>query len=204
MKSSVALLMVALVACAVVPSQREVWLGARASTVRVDVEEGMGTGVVVSDKCIVTALHVIGDHKEATLTLGDKKLQAKEVAHDTTEDVSLLCAASSLNAPAATLGHEPAIYDPVFKVGNPLGIKDILTQGQYQGDNYMTAQCAPGDSGGGVWDAQGHLIGLVDAILLYNTGSTTLDFPHLCKLVPLSAITNLLTSNNIGYRHERQ
>lgn len=205
MKSSLAVVMAgALLGCVSVPEEQGVWKQAAASTVLVETESGLGTGVVINGRCVITAEHVVEGAKEIRLKLRDRSFSGKEVAHDSSKDISTVCADAVLGAPTATLGTEPATYDPVFTIGFPLGFKYILTRGLYQGNGMMTAECAPGNSGGGVFDQAGNYVGLVDAIELYRGGENVMAFAHLCQIIGVEDIRKFLTTNHIGYQHVRQ
>lgn len=184
------------------PSQHDVWMKARTETVQVVASDGEGTGVVVSDRCVLTVAHVADKDTVAVVTASGKHYVMKRVAYDSASDVAAVCADTPIDSPKASLGPSPATYDSVFTIGFPLGQKFILTEGRWQGGDMITAQCAPGNSGGGVFDGSGRVIGLVDTVLTYEVRKSLNIFPHLCGIVNLASITALLDRAHVEYGHD--
>lgn len=193
------MMVMALLSCAKAGQVDNVFLDARTKTVFVESGEAIGTGVVVNDRCVVTAAHVVEAKNITFVVIGTKRIKVKEVARDSSKDASALCADGVLDTPQAKIGPEPLVYDNVFTIGFPFGAKFVLTEGRYQGHDLMTTPCAPGNSGGGVWDSQGRYVGFVDSIIEYEKEV----YPNLCKIIPAAAVERMLTTNNIEYQHER-
>jgi S1-C subfamily serine protease len=187
-----------LVGCAVVPQQNVSFMQARASTIEVDDLSGShGTGVMVNEYCAVTAAHVADrDVVLGTVQSGHQYGMIRR-AYDDAQDVAAICATVPVEAPPVTFGPTPATYDPVFTVGFPLMFHDFLTEGRWQDNNSISADCAPGNSGGGVFNASGQDVGFVDAIAAYDHAKYV--FPHLCVVAPSPVITAFLDKNGIHY-----
>ena len=139
------------------------------------VESGAGSGVIISsDGYILTCAHVVSGASQITVTIGDTDYTATVVGEDDTSDVAVLKIDATGLTPA-TVG------DSVLAVGNPLGeLGGTVTSGivsalnrsvTIQGSSstntmsliQMDASVSPGNSGGGLFNMNGELIGLVNA-----------------------------------------
>lgn len=160
----------------------------RASSVRVSTNQGHGSGVVVSSKCVLTADHVVKDAKQ--INTGVVMHIVKQ--EDDPVDLALICADAPLNMPAVKLGDVPQIDDYVYVVGDPIIYKGVVTEGRYEDTNMITAHCAPGNSGGGVFNKAGELVGVADAITGYPGDSGVIIFPNLCEIVGIDTIKDFL------------
>jgi len=144
------------------------------------VTEGAGSGVVISkDGYIVTNNHVVSGASNITVRLnnGDEH-QATLIGTDAQTDVAVI----KINA----VGLTPAIYgnsenliigEITVAIGNPLGeLGGTVTDGiisaldreiTVEGENMVLLQTnaavSPGNSGGGLFNAKGELIGIVNA-----------------------------------------
>lgn len=148
------------------------------------VQKGAGSGVIISNEdgvgYIVTNQHVIDGASNIKVTLRDATTtyDATVVGSDKDADVALLkIDADGLST--ATFGDSAklAVGDYVVAIGNPLGtLGGTVTDGIISAlarevtieDRNMTllqtnAQISPGNSGGGLFNANGELIGLVNA-----------------------------------------
>jgi serine protease Do len=146
----------------------------RRSTVQVQGRHrGGGSGVIWrSTGLIITNAHVARG-PSATVKLSDgRSFEATIVARDPRRDLAAFTVEAS-DLPAASVGDSSALHVGalVFAVGNPLGMVGVLTagiihalspaeeaaeQGWIQADIHL----APGNSGGPLADAQGHVIGI--------------------------------------------
>jgi S1-C subfamily serine protease len=139
-----------------------------------------GTGVVlktVNNKTyILTNNHVAGkDEKNVKLYVenGREKIQAEVVKNHEYEDVAVIKIEGELIGKVAIPGISMAtIQDPVYVVGNPLGVKYVYSEGVVAGyeDTSMLIQMPLiyGNSGSGVFDKNGNLVGLVFALEGYR------------------------------------
>ena len=147
------------------------------------VESGAGSGVVISsDGYILTCAHVVSGASNITVTIGDTDCPATVVGEDDTSDVAVLKIDATDLTPA-TVGNSDslAVGESVLAVGNPLGeLGGTVTSGIVSALNrsvtirgtsstntmsliQMDASVSPGNSGGGLFNMNGELIGLVNA-----------------------------------------
>ena len=152
----------------------------------VNTASGMTTAqvseMVSSDGYILTCAHVVSGASNITVTIGDTDYPATVVGEDDTSDVAVLKIDATDLTPA-TVGNSDslAVGESVLAVGNPLGeLGGTVTSGivsalnrsvTIQGTSstntmsliQMDASVSPGNSGGGLFNMNGELIGLVNA-----------------------------------------
>jgi S1-C subfamily serine protease len=150
------------------------------------VDEGVGSGVIINlAGDILTSLHVIADATSITVTFADRSTSAAEViGRDAENDIAVLRAA---RPPAeivpATLGDPNGVREgsEAYAVGNPFGLPNSMSAGVISGlgrsflleDSgvvlrgliQIDAAVNPGNSGGPLLDREGHVIGIVTALL---------------------------------------
>ena len=147
------------------------------------VESGAGSGVIISsDGYILTCAHVVDGASNITVTINDKDYTATLVGEDTTSDIAVVKVDATGLTPA-TVGNSDnlKVGESVMAVGNPLGeLGGTVTSGivsalnrsvSIQGSSsvntmsliQMDASVSPGNSGGGLFNMNGELIGLVNA-----------------------------------------
>ena len=147
------------------------------------VESGAGSGVIISsDGYILTCAHVVSGASQITVTIGDTDYTATVVGEDDTSDVAVLKIDATGLTPA-TVGDSDSLSvgDSVLAVGNPLGeLGGTVTGGMISALNrsvtiqgssstntmsliQMDASVSPGNSGGGLFNMNGELIGIVNA-----------------------------------------
>ena len=145
------------------------------------VVQGAGSGVIISeDGYIITNHHVIEDANSVTVTLRDGKTSytAAVIGSDSENDIALLKVDAKGLTPA-TFGDSSnlAVGDYVVAIGNPLGqlggtvtdgiISALASSVVIEGKNMTllqtNAQISPGNSGGGLFNANGELVGIVNA-----------------------------------------
>ena len=149
------------------------------------VQSGAGSGVIISaDGYILTCAHVVSGASTITVQLQDNtEYSATIVGGDSTSDVAVLKIEATGLTPA-TIGDSSALAvgETVVAVGNPMGtLSGTVTDGivsavnrsvQVEGNDMSLIQTnaaiSPGNSGGGLFNAAGELIGIVNA-----SGSTT-------------------------------
>lgn len=79
---------------------------------------------------------------------------------------------------------DPVVGDEVFSFGAPLGLSVLLEHGYVsgfnKGDYIVSAPCAPGSSGGPVFDYRSQkIIGITKAVMVYGKSRQVLSFMHL-------------------------
>ena len=147
------------------------------------VESGAGSGVIISsDGYILTSAHVVSGASNITVSIGDKDYPATLVGEDTTSDIAVVKVDATGLTPA-TVGNSDnlKVGESVMAVGNPLGeLGGTVTSGivsalnrsvSIQGSSsvntmsliQMDASVSPGNSGGGLFNMNGELVGIVNA-----------------------------------------
>jgi tetratricopeptide (TPR) repeat protein len=163
-----------------------------------------GSGVVIAPCLVATNAHVVEGALGITVGRGQTTWTVTEVRVDRSRDLCLLTV-PGLMAPPAELAPEPT--EPgqkVMAVGYPGGRGPVATAGRLRGIWHHGEGCLlqsdaltmPGNSGGGLFDEEGRLLGL-----------TTLTFtpsPRLNFSVPVTWIQELALQppGEVGARPE--
>lgn len=136
--------------------------------------EGQGSGVIVGPDRIVTNCHVVRDAQSLKVRHAKGETAAAWTLRDPSRDLCTL-AVTGLDGPAARLRayKELAVGERVYAVGNPLGFDLSVSEGlitalvNIRDDPTIITNAAlsPGSSGGGLFDAEGRLIGITTSIL---------------------------------------
>ena len=141
---------------------------------------GAGSGVILTtDGYIVTNYHVVEGARQITVTLhDDSTYTATVVGSDQQSDIALLKIEATGLTPAV-LGDSDNVQvgEVVIAVGNPMGTlggtvtdgivsalnRDISVEGNQMTLMQTSAAISPGNSGGGLFNTNGELIGIVNA-----------------------------------------
>ncbi|MRR35869.1 serine protease, partial [bacterium] len=135
--------------------------------------DGEGSGVVIGLGQVVTNCHVVQDAVTLRVRSGGKEFPATVVSGNISRDLCRL-EVKDLTVPSAAIrissGVKPG--EQVHTVGNPLGFGLAVGSGlvsaiKRTGDDiriYTSAPASPGSSGGGLFDAQGRLIGITTSV----------------------------------------
>ena len=141
---------------------------------------GAGSGVILTtDGYIVTNYHVVEGAQQITVTLhDDSTYTATVVGSDQQSDIALLKIDATGLTPAV-LGDSDNVQvgEVVIAVGNPMGTlggtvtdgivsalnRDISVEGNEMTLMQTSAAISPGNSGGGLFNTNGELIGIVNA-----------------------------------------
>lgn len=131
--------------------------------------DGEGSGVVIGPRQVVTNCHVVQDAVTLRVRSGDKQFPATVLSGNIARDLCRL-EVKDLTAPSVTIRVSTDVKpgEPVHIVGNPLGFGLAVGSGlvsaiKRTGDDihiYTSAPASPGSSGGGLFDAQGRLVGI--------------------------------------------
>jgi putative serine protease PepD len=160
--------------------------------IKVNGNEGTGSGFIISGGYIVTDNHVVTlDSKVRSASLqvvfyNGRQVSAKLVGRDPYSDIAVIKPASDPGLPALALGNSDGIDvgDPVIAIGSPLGLAGTVTSGivsalnrpvepgigtgsapQVFYDAIQTdAPINPGNSGGPLVNGRGQVIGVNSAI----------------------------------------
>ena len=143
-------------------------------------QPGSGSGVIITaDGYIATCAHVVSGAKQLTVTLNDDtSYEATIVGTDVRNDIAIIKIDAENLTPAA-LGDSAmlTVGEDVIAIGNPLGeLRGTATSGiisavkrtiEVEGVEMELIQTdaaiSPGNSGGGLFNASGKLIGIVNA-----------------------------------------
>lgn len=172
---------------------------------------GSGSGVIItSDGYIVTNNHVVEGGQNIRVCLQDgSEYEATLIGTDSYSDLAVI-KIDATGLPAATLGASSnmTVGDPVFAIGNPLGVlSSSVSQGIISGldrtinvdGHNMTlmqtdAAVNPGNSGGGLFNANGELIGIV------NAKSYGLDVEGIGFAIPMDTAKSIIMDLiDLGY-----
>jgi S1-C subfamily serine protease len=147
---------------------------------------GLGSGVVVTlDGDILTSLHVVADATEITLTFADgAKSPGEIVARQPEDDIAVVRATEPVaNLVPAILGNPAAVRQgsEAYAMGSPFGLGGSMSVGVISGLDrsfkvpdsdlvlhgliQIDAAVNPGNSGGPLLDREGHVIGIVTALI---------------------------------------
>ena len=140
-----------------------------------------GSGVIINKEgLVVTNAHVMegcagGD---ITVDIKDSVTTGEWVAEDVDKDLALL-QLSKGEYEFASFGMQPHVGDTVYAQGSPLGIRSMLTKGVI-GSNVTNGKTKiflsdvkilPGNSGGGLFNTFGNLVGINEAIIVSENGN---------------------------------
>lgn len=172
---------------------------------------GSGSGVILTaDGYIATCAHVVENAKSVKVTLNDDtSYDAKIIGADTRNDIAIIKIEANDLVPAS-LGDSAmlTVGEDVIAIGNPLGeLRGTATSGiisavkravEVEGNTMELVQTdaaiSPGNSGGGLFNSSGKLIGIVNA-KVSDTSAEGLGFAIPVNNV-LKEINDLL---NYGY-----
>ena len=141
---------------------------------------GAGSGVIITtDGYIVTNHHVVDGASAIEVGLANgKTYEAKLVASDAKTDMAVIkIEATDLNAATFGDSSQLVVGQTVLAIGNPLGSlggtvtegiisaldREITIEKESMTLMQISAAVNPGNSGGGLFDEQGNLIGIVNA-----------------------------------------
>lgn len=143
-----------------------------------------GSAVAVAEHFLLTNCHVVKDRPLIRIMRDDTPTTATLVAGDAKADRCLLKSEGPPLVPIAGVRafKDLAVGEHVFAVGAPVGLEHTLTQGLISGLRNLggrnlvqtDAPLSPGNSGGGLFDESGNLIGITT--LASRAGIQNLNF----------------------------
>lgn len=146
-----------------------------------DKPKAQGSGVMLPSGKVATNCHVVRNGEHFQVGRGEKFIPATLYAADSDKDMCLL-EVNGLSAKPVQLGKAAALKvgEAVYAVGSPRGLELSLSDGivsQLRGVSppiiQTTAAISPGSSGGGLFDAEGRLVGITT---FYFEGGQSLNF----------------------------
>ncbi|MDI6027038.1 serine protease [Corticibacterium sp. UT-5YL-CI-8] len=171
------------------------------STVKVILSPGHGSGVHIGNGYVVTAAHVAKDAQTVTLKMDNGKEQPATVLWvNKAYDIALLrndatMSASHLDCRVATVG------EALIARGNPAAAEFIAASGRVAGSErefgpwkrvlITDMTTIPGMSGGGVFDAEGDVVGITVGVLVVPLGFAP-SITGFGTIVPSAAVCDLL------------
>jgi len=134
-------------------------------------DDGTGSGVVVAKNRIVTNCHVLANASSVKVTVNGQPYTGRAITPDWYHDVCLVTV-DGLDGPVATMGSSESLQyeQPVFAIGYPnVSLIPARTFGHVKGMYAMdgsviirsSSTFKQGESGGGVFDDAGHLVGII-------------------------------------------
>jgi S1-C subfamily serine protease len=151
-----------------------------------DRDGGLGSGVVVTpDGTILTSLHVVSDATEITVTFADGTTSSAEiVVRQPENDIAVVRAHEPPpDLVPAILGDPAGVREgsEAYALGSPFGLRGSMSVGVISGVNrsfelpdsdqvihgliQIDAAVNPGNSGGPLVNRDGHVIGIVTALI---------------------------------------
>jgi len=146
-----------------------------ASVLKVEAQNGdgsvsLGTGVVVGPGMVVTNCHVTRSARTIEVVKGAQRRVVESQQSNVEHDLCLLHSPQVQDDPVVAIRHDrPRVGQPVYAVGFVLGIAPRLNAGEinavydYDDGRIIETDAAftSGASGGGLFDPDGRLVGIV-------------------------------------------
>jgi S1-C subfamily serine protease len=164
---------------------------------------GMGSGVMLPSGDVITNYHVVKAGVRYTVGRGKQGTPATVKAGDPDKDLCLLTA-PGLTAEPARLGSAARLKvgEPVYAVGAPQGLELSLSEGivsQLRGDDphpiiQTTVAISRGSSGGGLFNAEGELVGITT---FYLKDAQSLNFALPVEWISQIAMGKILESSSV-------
>lgn len=146
------------------------------AAVRVTVGNSAGSGVALDGGLVLTAAHVVKGAKVVSLKAADGRIGGAEVLWvNEARDSAML--RTNMKLPAAKLDcRPPQVGDDIFTIGNPVGVEFVAAYGKIAGKarefgpvkNVFVTNISSvyGQSGGGVFNADGLVVGINSMTML--------------------------------------
>jgi len=177
------------------------------------IQEGAGSGVIIStDGYIITNYHVIEGASQISVTMRNQTEQtsARLIGAYEEGDLALIKIDTDTELKAATFGNSDKLNvgDYAVAIGNPLGQlggtvtdgiisaldREVTIDGETMNLLQTNAEISPGNSGGGLFNGAGELIGVV------NAKSSTEAAEGLGFAIPVNDVQDVLADlKEYGY-----
>ncbi|MCV7368162.1 signal protein PDZ [Mycolicibacterium duvalii] len=164
------------------------------SVVTIQLDGGVGSGVVLRPDIIVTNAHVVGRAREVTIGFADGVSATGRVL--ATDDVTDLAVVRSERGDLPVPEYRSDLPRPgeiAIAIGSPLGFENTATAGIISGLNrnipdsavegsslvdliQTDASISPGNSGGALLDSEGRVVGINEAYIPPTAGAVSLGF----------------------------
>ena len=142
----------------------------------------MGSAVAISDNELLTNCHVVGDLARVTLVRDRQEMAADVASADTAADRCVLRTSAALPSWVSVRPYDDIrVGERALTIGTPQGLELTVAEGivsskRTQNQSRMIQTSAPisqGSSGGGLFDSEGHLLGITT---FYYKGGQNLNF----------------------------
>jgi S1-C subfamily serine protease len=170
------------------------------SVVEVKTDVGQGSGVIVQPQgLIITNAHVVGSATRVeVINSSGASMSAEVLTSDEFQDLAVLRPAGNPGPGVEIVDDSvgpPNIGSSVFAIGSPFGLQNTVTAGvvsAFRGEQgrpliQFDAPVNPGNSGGGLFDLEGRLVGIPTAIRSPIQGNVGIAFA-----VPASRVRAIL------------
>lgn len=169
------------------------------SVVTIETNNATGSGVILdSSGIVVTNFHVIEGESEAIIRLenGDEFTDIAVVDIDPVKDIALL-KIKTFDESVSPFGNSNSLNvgDDVVIIGSPRGFQQSVTTGivsaiRESGDGYKLIQTdaaiSPGSSGGGMYNSEGELVGIVVSKLV--------DAENINFVIPINYVRGMYST----------
>lgn len=136
-----------------------------AATLFLEMERGTCSGTAVAAHSVLTAAHCLA--RDKLVKIDGEPVKVLSVRDDGDDHV-LVVVDLTFNHIARVASQPPRVGDVVFIWGNPMGFEDLLRYGRVSGyKEHVTLLELHGwfgDSGAGVFNEQGQLVGVVSSL----------------------------------------
>jgi len=130
----------------------------------------IGSGIVIGPGRVITNCHVTNGGAGIRVKIGNSQLDASVSIADEKHDLCQL-SVSGLGAPAVSVGRSSGLRvgQKVYAIGSPMGLDLTISDGMISSLRetpegsviQTTAPVSPGSSGGGLFDENGTLVGVI-------------------------------------------
>lgn len=175
------------------------------------IEQATGSGVVITDQGhVVTNYHVIEGANTVQVLWQGRYLQAKIIGMDELTDLAVLRVEEDVELPAAKMGDAKAVKvgDWAIAIGNPLGSQfaDTVTVGIVSAVNreidespivkmiQTDAAINSGNSGGGLFNTNGELIGIPSLKFSSSGGKGVATIEGIAMAIPMDVVEPVVSS----------
>lgn len=156
----------------------------------VSTKGGHGTGIIISQDLVLTVFHNI--QVDSDIKVNGKVAKIMKV--DPKHDLCLLYIKTPANTSTIVFAAKFSPVEEVFCIGNPLDHKGVILTGRIfdfkKNLIYTDAHILPGFSGGGMYNKEGQLVGMVVAV----EGIKGVGYPY-GMAIPSFTIIKFLVEN---------
>lgn len=182
-------------------------------SLKIEIGSSIGSAVKIGEGTVLTAAHVVGDHKEVMVKNENGVLVKGAVIFvDKVKDLAVIRAV--IDAQSSRMACELVPVGTEFEFyGNPLGMEFVKSWGRIaakprehsnKNTGYIVdATLIFGNSGGGAFDHRGRVIGIASAIRvapINGGGFTFLSISGFGILVDGPTICDFLRKNKVNFR----